>query len=77
VHILRTIGICLGLYSVVLGLPYFALWRSYKKALLRFVPVQDEVLVFGKSQQQPWLAIAGLTVLLLAGLIFFYFVRAK
>jgi hypothetical protein len=69
-HILRTTGIYLGIYSVVAGLPYFLLWRSYRRALLGFVSVQDEVLVSGKTQgQQPWLALVGLTVLLLAGLI--------
>jgi hypothetical protein len=77
-HILRTSGIYLGIYSVVVGLPYFLLWRSYKKALLGFVSVQDEVLVSGKNTgKQPWLALAGLTVLLLAGLMLFFLVRAK
>ena len=77
-HILRTSGIYLGIYSVVVGLPYFLLWRSYKKALSGFVSVQDEVLVSGKSPgRQPWIALAGLTVLLLAGLMLFYLVRAK
>jgi hypothetical protein len=77
-HILRTTAIYLGIYSVVVGLPYFLLWRSYKKALLGFVSVQDEVSVSGKHPgQQPWLALAGLTVLLLAGLMLFYLVRAK
>ena len=77
-HILKTTGIYLMIYSVVVGLPYFLLWRSYKKALLGFVSVQDEVSVSGKSPgRQPWLALAGLTVLLLAGLMLFYLVRAK
>jgi hypothetical protein len=77
-HILRTTGTYLMIYSVVVGLPYFLLWRSYKKALLGFVSVQDEVLVTGKNQgRQHWLVLAGLTVLLLAGLMFFYLVRAK
>jgi uncharacterized protein YjeT (DUF2065 family) len=77
-HILRTSGIYLGIYSVVVGLPYFLLWRSYKKALSGFVSAQDEVLISGKSPgPQPWIALAGLTVLLLAGLMLFYLVRAK
>ena len=77
-HLLRSEGIYLGIYSVVVGLPYFLLWRLYKKALLGFVSVQDEVSVSGKNPgRQPWLALAGLTVLLLAGLMLFYLVRAK
>ena len=46
-HLLRTEGIYLGMYSLVVGLPYFLLWRSYKKALVSFVSAQDEVLVSG------------------------------
>jgi hypothetical protein len=57
-HILRTSGIYLGIYSVVVGLPYFLLWRSYKKALLEFVSVQNEVLVSGKNEARlPWIAL--------------------
>ena len=48
-HLLRTEGIYLGIYSLVVGLPYFLLWRSYKKALLSFVSVQDEVLLSERS----------------------------
>src|SRR5580704_566058 len=77
-HILRTTGIYLGIYSVVVGLPYFLLWRMYKKAFLGFVSVQDEVSVSRNGPgRQPWLALVGLTVLLLAGLMLFYLVRAK
>jgi hypothetical protein len=77
-HILRTSGIYLGIYSVVVGIPYFLLWRSYKKAQLTFVSVEDEVLVSGKNQGRlPWLALAGLTLLLLAGLMHFVRWSAK
>jgi hypothetical protein len=77
-HILRTSGIYLGIYSVVVGIPYFLLWRSYKKAQLNFVSVEDEVLVSGKNEDRlPWLALAGLTLLLLAGLMLFVRWSAK
>ena len=77
-HLLRTVGISLGLYSLVVGAPYFLLWRSYKKALLGFVSTQDEVLVLGRSEgRQPWIALAGLTVLVLAALMVFYLTRAQ
>jgi hypothetical protein len=36
-HVLRTEGIFLGIYFLVVGVPYFLVWRSYKKALLSFV----------------------------------------
>ena len=77
-HILRTSGIYLGIYSVVVGIPYFLLWRSYKKAQLNFVSVEDEVLVSGKNEGRlPWLPLAGLTLLLLAGLMLFVRWSAK
>ena len=78
-HLLRTMGTSLGVYSLVVGLPYFLLWRSYKKAFLSFVSAQDEVLVSGKSAgRQPWIVYAGLiafgTVLLGA---IFLLIRTK
>jgi hypothetical protein len=77
-HLLSSGAIFLGIYSLVVGAPYFFLWRSYSKARLDFVSVQDEVAISGKKNgRQTWIALAGLTVLLLAGLMFFYLVRAK
>jgi hypothetical protein len=52
VHALRTGGIFLGIYFLVVGVPYWLLWRSYKKAFLSFVSVEDEVLVSGKRPRQ-------------------------
>ncbi len=69
-HMARTIGIGLGVYCVVVGLPYFFLWRSYRKALPNFVSAQDEIMVSGQQRrQQQWkliLAIFGLALLVLA-----------
>jgi hypothetical protein len=42
-HMLRIMGIALGVYSVVVGLPFIFLWRTYKKAILGFVSAQDAV----------------------------------
>jgi hypothetical protein len=79
-HVHRAMGISLGIYSLVVGLPYFLLWRSYKKSLLSFVSPQDEVLVSGKSLvQQRWTLLAAMTgfgILILMAVIFFL-VRAK
>ena len=76
-HLLRTEGIYLGISLLVVGLPYFLLWRSYKKALFNFVSVQDEVLVSGKSGEKSWiirlwLVGFGALLLLLLGLIFYF-----
>jgi hypothetical protein len=76
--LLRSGGIYLGIFCLVVGLPYFLLWRSYKKALVNFVSAQDEVLVSGKSAgRQTWIAVAALTALALVALGLFYLVRAK
>ena len=79
-HLVRTMSIGVGVYCVVVGLPYVLLWRSYKKALPSFVSSQDEVVVSGQSKrQQQWklvLVILGLALLIMGvGLVFL--VRAK
>ena len=79
-HFARNIGISLGIYCVVVGLPYFFLWRSYKKALPSFVSAQDEVTLSDPYRgQKRWivvLALFGLGLLILVvGLAFM--VRAK
>lgn len=77
-HLPRTVGIFLAIYSLLVGAPYFLLWRSYKKARLSFVSAQDEVLVSGMSAgRQTWIVLAGLTVLALVALGLFYSLRAK
>jgi len=79
-HMARNIAIDLGVYCVLVGLPYFFLWRSYKKALPSFVSSQDEVVVSGESKrQQQWklvLVILGSAVLLV-GVGVLLLVRAK
>src|SRR5271169_3421008 len=56
-HLWRTGGIFLAIYSFVVGLPYILLWRSYKKAILSFISVQDEVPVTGRPTFPPKLAL--------------------
>ena len=73
-HLFRAMCISLGVYLVVVAVPYFLLWRSYKKALVSFVSLTDEVLVSGRraSRQQMFIFIAaGLILLGLAGLLAF------
>jgi hypothetical protein len=45
----KAIGIVVGVYFLVVGVPYWLLWRSYKKSFLSFVSVQDEVVLSGKN----------------------------
>ena len=79
-HMARNMGIALGVYCVVVGLPYLFLWRSYKKALPSFGSAQDAVEGSGQhARQRQWklvLAIFGLALLVLVvGLVLL--VRAK
>jgi hypothetical protein len=73
-HLFRAMRISLAVYLVVVAVPYFLLWRSYKKALMSFVSREDEVLVSGRrvGRQQMFIFIAaGLILLGLAVLLAF------
>jgi hypothetical protein len=79
-HLLTQVGISFGAYMLVVLLPYFLLWRSYRKALLNFVSAQDEIPVstnpVGQLRWTVLLAMIAVgTLLLLGGLVFL--VRAK
>jgi hypothetical protein len=63
-HSLRSGAIFLGIYSLVVAVPYVFLRRTFKKALLSFVSAQDEVVVPPKRPRPQ-------QVLLAAGLIVF------
>ena len=60
-HLLRTELIYLGVYSVVVALPYLFLWKSYKRSFLAFVSPEDEVLASRKTPVRPVL-FAGLAI---------------
>jgi hypothetical protein len=79
-HLLRTMGIFLGIYSLVVLAPYILLWRAYKKALFSLVIAQDEVSASGRPAWSRQLALIvfgliALGMLLLIGAT--WFVRAK
>jgi len=58
-HFARTMGVFIGIYCLVAGLPYLLLWRSFKKSIFTFVSAQDEVVVSGTSpSQQRWRLVA-------------------
>jgi hypothetical protein len=77
-HLVRTYCIFLGIYSVVVGLPYFLLWRSYRKAIFNFVSPQDEIEITATRSKKGiviGIAVAAFGILLMiAG---FVLVRAK
>jgi hypothetical protein len=44
----RSGAIFRGTYSLIVALPYFLLWKTYKKELFSFADLQDEVMPSGK-----------------------------
>jgi hypothetical protein len=73
-HLFRAICVSLAVYLLVAGLPYFLLWRFYKKAFVSFVSPEDEVLVSrwraGRKHMFIFIA-AGLILVGLAIVLFF------
>jgi hypothetical protein len=70
-HLVRTMSIFVGIYFLVVGLPYLLLWRSFKKAILTLVSAQDEVVVSGRSASQQRLLFVRVGVIALAVLMMF------
>jgi hypothetical protein len=76
--VLRTEGIFVGIYLLVVGVPYFLVWRSYKKAFVSFVSPEDEVLVSGRSAgRQLAIFIAVAAVIIALGILLFFAVSHK
>jgi hypothetical protein len=79
-HMFRAMCISLGVYLLVAGVPYFLLWRSYKKAFVSFVSPEDEVLVSGGRAARPriYALIAGAALIVLAlGVLLLFAVSHK
>jgi len=79
-HFYKAMGIAMGIYCIVVGVPYLLLWRSYKKAFPSFTVAQDEVVVSGNAPGQKTLiyiraGVAALAILLAVGV--FLLVRAR
>jgi len=75
----RTAGIFLGIYCLVVGVPYLLFWISYKKAFLSFVSAQDEVVVSGKRVRRHPLIHIGVGLIALGAILFgvFWLTRVK
>jgi len=78
-HLIRTMCIYLVINAILVGVPAWLLWRSYKKSFLSFVSSEHEVVVSGKGAgPHTWTAYATLAVALaILAFIFFYLVRVK
>jgi ABC-type arginine transport system permease subunit len=62
-HLPSATATSLGIFSLVVGLPYFILWRSYRKAFLSFVSAEDEILVSRHTVRRSWMAFAAFIAL--------------
>jgi hypothetical protein len=78
-HVLRTEGIFVGIYLLVVGVPYFLVWRSYKKEFVSFVSPEDEVLVSGRrvGRQQIFIAAGVSAVAILLAILLLFAVSHK
>jgi hypothetical protein len=68
-HLARTMGIFIGIFCFVVGLPYLLLWRSFKKSIFTFVSAQDEVEVSGTSPSQRRWRLVAICIAVFAALI--------
>jgi hypothetical protein len=77
---LTTGGLFLGFDVLLVGLPFFLLWRSYRKSLLNFVSAEDEVVVTEWTGNQKFrttaVAVAAACLVLLT-VILFLAIRAR
>ncbi len=79
-HLLPNVAVFLAVYLLVVGLPYFFLWRSYKASLANFVSAQDEISVSGTpAGRQPWAAIWLVLFgsLIILAIILYLLIRAR
>jgi hypothetical protein len=70
-HLLGSVSLAVGIYLLVVGVPYALLWRAYKRALVSFTAPADEVLLTGiEASGRQWLmpAVVGFGFLILAAI---------
>ena len=68
-HLLGSMSICLGIYVLVVGVPYTFLWRAYKRGLRSYSAPADEVMLTGTDAPgRQWivLVVAGFSLLIFA-----------
>jgi hypothetical protein len=78
-HLYRAMGIAAGIYIIVVGVPYFFLWRSYRKVFLSFASAQNEVSVSGTPRRKNRIFIAGavITSAVMIAIAVLFLIRAK
>jgi hypothetical protein len=71
-HLLGSVSLSVGVYFLMVGVPYALLWRAYKRALASFAAPTDEVLLTGmEASGRRWIfpAAVGLAFLILAAIL--------
>jgi len=71
-HLLGSVSFFVGIYLLLVGVPYALLWRAYKRALMSFTAPADEVLLTGsEASSRRWilLAIVGFAFLILTAIL--------
>jgi hypothetical protein len=78
-HLLKSGAIFLGIYSLVVALPYVFLRRTYKKGILSFISAQDEIEVSGQRprKQKVLLAVVVIAFAILVFLVIILLIRTK
>jgi hypothetical protein len=71
-HLLGSVSFFVGIYLLMVGLPYALLWRAYKQALTSFTAPADEVLLTAsEASGRQWIlpAVVGFALLILAAIL--------
>jgi hypothetical protein len=71
-HLLGSVSFFVGIYLLMVGLPYTFLWRAYKRALTSFTAPADEVLLTGiEASGRRWIlpAVVGFALLIVAAIL--------
>lgn len=71
-HLLGSVSISIGIYLLVVGVPYMLVWRAYKRGLTSFSAPADEVTLTGvEAPGRQWIAlvVAGVALLILAAIL--------
>jgi hypothetical protein len=71
-HLLGSVAFFVGIYLLMVGVPYALLWRAYKRALTSFTAPADEVLLTGREASgHQWIlpAVVGFAFLVLTAIL--------
>jgi len=72
-HLLESVALFFAIYALVVGLPYFFLWRAYRHSLKSFgTPAEEVPLAKIGAPRRQWIALAvvfGFAILILSAIL--------